>query len=80
MRVTRRLHPIAISAMAVSAITGIALMLVFVSVRWPGGTGRYLKVAFVLVVVVFMASCVLAILGAARDTYAKSPEPTERDT
>jgi hypothetical protein len=66
--------------MAVSAITGIALMLVFVSVRWPGGTGRYLKVAFVLVVVVFMASCVLAILGAARDTYAKSPEPTERDT
>jgi hypothetical protein len=65
--------------MALSAIAGIVLMLAFVSVRWPGGSGRYLKVAFVLVVVVFLASCVLAILGAARDTYVRSPDPTERD-
>lgn len=69
MRAPHRLHSIAISAMALSAITGIVLVLAFVSVRWPGTTGNYLKVAFVLVVVVFLASCVLAILGAARDTY-----------
>jgi hypothetical protein len=65
--------------MAISAITGIVLMLAFVSVRWPGSTGRYLKVAFVLVVIVFLASCALAVLGAARDTYAASSRTPERE-
>jgi hypothetical protein len=69
----------AISSMAISAIAGICLMLAFVSVRWPGDTGRYLKVAFVLSVIAFMASCIMAILGAARDTYIKR-EVGERDT
>jgi hypothetical protein len=66
--------------MASSAIIGIVLVLGFVSVRWPGATGRYLKVAFVLVVVVFLASCAMAILAAARDTYAGSSRSIERDT
>lgn len=65
--------------MALSAITGIVLMLAFVSVRWPGGTGGYLKVAFVLVVVVFLTSCVLAILGAVRDTYVRPRGHKERE-
>jgi uncharacterized membrane protein YdbT with pleckstrin-like domain len=80
MKRERRLYPIAVSAMALSALAGIVLTLAFVSVRWPGATGRYLKVAFVTAVVVFLASCVIAILSAARDTYLASPRSTERDT
>jgi hypothetical protein len=79
LRLTSRLHSLAIGGMGISALAGIVLMLAFVSVRWPGATGRYLKVAFVFTVLIFLTSCSLAVLAAARDSYATRPGLGERD-
>ncbi len=66
----RRLHAAAIAGMAISALTGVSSMLLFITVRWPGESGRYVKVIFVASIVTFVSSASMAVLAAARDTHA----------
>ena len=67
-----RLHGLAIAGMAVSALVGIFAMLAFITVGWPGNSGRVLVGAFVLSGIGFLTCASLAVLTAARDTYARS--------
>ncbi len=73
-RVPGRLHGLAISTMAISALTGIVALLAFVTVRWPGSTGRAVKFVFALATIAFLASAVAAVLAAARDIHTRDPE------
>jgi hypothetical protein len=66
-----RLHGLAILAMAGFAVLGIGATLAFITVSWPGRTGRYLTATIVLSAVGFLASASAAVLSAARDTYAR---------
>lgn len=66
-----KLHGIAIAGMAVSALVGIAAMLLFVTVGWPGDTRRYPITVFVFAVVGFMTCASIAVFAAARDTYSR---------
>jgi hypothetical protein len=45
-------------------------MLAFVTIRWPGSSGRYLIAVLFGSVIVFVVSASTAVLTAARDTYA----------
>jgi hypothetical protein len=45
-------------------------MLAFVTIRWPGSSGRYLIAVLFASVIVFVVSASTAVLTAARDTYA----------
>lgn len=65
--------------MAFFAVGAFVSGLAFVTVRWPGDTGRYLKIALVLSIVGVAASAAIAMLAAARDTYASgtSDKPPE---
>jgi hypothetical protein len=45
-------------------------MLAFVTIRWPGSSGRYLIAVLFGSVIVFVLSASTAVLTAARDTYA----------
>ncbi len=64
--------------MGVSAIAAIVAGLAFLTVRWPGDTGRFVKVAFVGAVVALLGSASIAVLAAARDTYpGRSPSDDE---
>jgi hypothetical protein len=77
---TSRLHGLAITGMALSALIGIAAMLAFVTVRWTDTTGRFLVAAFVIAAVGFLACASAAVFTAARDTYAHSPrDDSEND-
>ncbi len=64
------LHRIAISGMALSALVGIVSMLAFITVSWPNDTGRYVIGVFIAAGVGFMTCASLAVLSAARETYA----------
>ena len=66
-----RLHGLAIAGIAVSALAGITTTLAFVTIRWPGSTGRYLIAALFMSVIVFVVSASTAVLTAARDTYVR---------
>lgn len=66
-----RLHAIAMAGMAVFAIVGILATLAFITVGWPGDTGRRVIAVVVIAAVGFVASASAAILAAARDTYPK---------
>jgi hypothetical protein len=74
-----RLHGLAIAGIAVSALTGISTLLAFVTVRWPGSTGRYLIAVLFTSVIVFCVSASAAILTAARDTYVKRGSGPDND-
>jgi hypothetical protein len=69
-----RLHGLAIAGMAFFALAGIASMLSFVTIHWPGPWGRYVIAVFVGSVVAFLACGSTAVLTAARDTYANRSE------
>jgi hypothetical protein len=71
-----RLHGLAIAGMAVSALIGIAAMLAFITINWPGDSNRYLVFAFVAAGLGFLTCASAAVLTAARDTYTKQ-RPTE---
>ena len=64
-----RLHGFAIAGMAVCALAGIGAVLAFMTISWPGTSGRYVVAIFVTSVVGFLASGSTAVLTAARDTY-----------
>ncbi|MDQ3986490.1 MAG: hypothetical protein M3280_08335 [Actinomycetota bacterium] len=68
------MHRLAISGMALSALTGILAMLAFITVTWPGDTGRYVIAVFVGSGIGFLACASTAVFSAARDTYARPAE------
>jgi hypothetical protein len=70
---TGRAHGIAIFGMALSALIGTLALLAFITIRWPGGIGEYLKVVFVLSGAAFMVSSSMAVFFAMRDTHPNHP-------
>jgi hypothetical protein len=64
-----RAHGLAIFGMALSALVGTLALLAFITIRWPGGMGEYLKVVFVLSGAAFMVSSSMAVFFAMRDTH-----------
>jgi hypothetical protein len=66
-----KLHGAAITGIAISALVGIASILAFVTVGWPGDSGRYVLAVFALSGATFMISAVAAVFAAARDTYPR---------
>lgn len=73
-----RLHRIAIGGMATFALVGILAMLAFITVAWPGGSGRYVIAVFISCGVGFLACASTAVFSAARETYAV-PRDEKRD-
>jgi hypothetical protein len=73
------LHGIATIGMAIFAIVGFLAMFAFITVGWPGDSGRYVIVVVVLAGVGFLASAAIAVFAAARDTYAGRSIPRERN-
>jgi hypothetical protein len=69
------MHSIATAAMAISAAVGVLAMVTFVTVGWPGSSGRYVIGVAIVAGIVFLTSASIAVFAAARDTYATS----ERD-
>jgi hypothetical protein len=65
--------------MAVSALTGITSTLAFVTIRWPGSSGRYLIAVLFTSVIVFIVSASTAVLTAARDTYVRRGSKPDTD-
>lgn len=65
-----RLHRLAISGMALFALAGIISMLAFITVTWPGNSGRYIIAVVFISGIGFLASASIAVFSAARDTYA----------
>jgi hypothetical protein len=68
-----RLHGLAIGGMALSALTGIVSMFLFITVNWPGNLARYVVAVFLFSMIGFIGSAAAAIFTAARDTYAGRP-------
>ena len=66
-----RLHGLSITGMALCALTGIASMLAFVTVRWSGPAGHYVIAGVILSAIGFLACASIAVFTAARDTYAE---------
>jgi hypothetical protein len=66
-----RIHGMAIVAMALSAVIGFVALFAFITIGWPGRTGRYVIAVVVFSVVAFMVSAAIAVFAAARDTYAR---------
>ena len=71
MRPVGRLHGLAILGMATCALLGIASMLAFITISWPGSVGRFIIGVFVFTIVGFMTFASLAVFAAARDTYPR---------
>ena len=76
------LHGVATITMAAFAIIGFLAMFAFITVGWPGNSGRYVIVVVVLAGVGFLASAAIAVFAAARDTYAgdersRNPNPDD---
>jgi hypothetical protein len=65
--------------MSVCAGLGIVATLAFITVSWPGDTGRRVIAVVVFAAVGFLTCASAAVLSAARDTYAVSTRPAERD-
>ena len=74
-----RLHGLAIAGIAVSALVGIISTLAFVTIRWPGSTGRFLIAVLFMSVIVFVVSASTAVLTAARDTYIRRGSGPDTD-
>ena len=73
------LHGAATISMAAFAIIGFLAMLAFVTVGWPGTSGRYVIAVIVFAGVGFLASAAIAVFAAARDTYPSRSIPPEGD-
>jgi hypothetical protein len=76
-RSTSALHTAAVAGMALSAFIGIAAMLAFISVRWPGDTGRFVIAVCIGAGISFMACASTAVFSAARDTYPRQGRPRD---
>jgi hypothetical protein len=73
LRPQGKLHRSAIAGMAICALAGIASMLVFITVTWPGNSGRYVVAAFIASGVGFLTSASIAVFSAARETFVPPP-------
>jgi hypothetical protein len=69
-----RVHGLATAGMALSAMVGILAMLAFITVGWPGRTGRYVIAVVVCAALIFLTCASIAVLAAARDSYARPPD------
>lgn len=72
----RGLHGIAIALTAAFALSAILSFIAYVTVRWPGGSGRVVMAILMLSIVGLVASVAASVLTAARATYA-SYRPAE---
>ena len=70
----RSLHALATTGVAVFAVAGLLAILAFVTVGWPGDTGRYLVAIFIGSVIGCFACASAAVFTAARSTYPGQPE------
>jgi hypothetical protein len=71
-----RKHGLLVSSMSFFALLGIASMFAFITVTWPGDTGRYVTGIFVVSIIGFVTSASAAVFTAARNTYAP-PTPAD---
>jgi membrane protein implicated in regulation of membrane protease activity len=63
------MHGAATIAMAAFAVIGFLAMFAFITIGWPGASGRYVIAIVVFAGVGFLASAAIAVFAAARDTY-----------
>jgi len=70
-RSTSTLHTAAVAGMALSAFIGIAAVLAFISISWPGDTGRFVIAVCIGAAISFMACASIAVFSAARDSYPR---------
>jgi hypothetical protein len=68
-----KVHGLATAGMALCAVVGIVATLLFITIRWPGESGRFVVATVVLAGLGFFLCASIAIFAAARDTYARSP-------
>jgi hypothetical protein len=73
------MHGAATVSMAAFAVIGFLAMFAFITVGWPGKSGRYVIAIVFLAGVGFLASAAIAVFAAARDTYPARSNPPERD-
>lgn len=68
---TSRSHSAAVAGAAICAVGAILAFVGFVTVNWAGRSRRVVIAVMMFCVLGFLASTVIAILSAARDTYAR---------
>ena len=64
-----RMHGASIAGMGISAIVGVAAMLAFITINWPGNVGRFVVGICLFSGLAFLAFASMAVFSAARDTY-----------
>jgi hypothetical protein len=67
-----RLHGLAIAGMAICALIGIISVLTFITVSWPAGPARFILMVCIASGLGFLTFASVAVLAAARDTYART--------
>ena len=76
----RRLHGLAMLGATVSGLIAAGCLFAFITVRWPGDSGRRVIGVMLFSILVSIACAAIAVFSAARDTYATGgPEPETRD-
>jgi ABC-type uncharacterized transport system permease subunit len=63
------MHGAAIAGMGISAIVGVASMLLYITVTWPENVGRVVIGVCLLSGLAFLTFASTAVFSAARDTY-----------
>jgi hypothetical protein len=69
------LHAVATAGMALCALIAILSGIAFLTVGWPGQSGRVVIAIGMGGVIGFLACVSVAVLTAARDTYARPERP-----
>lgn len=64
-----RMHGAAIAGMGISAIVGVASMLLYITVTWPDNIGRVVIGICLISGLAFLTFASTAVFSAARDTY-----------
>ena len=64
-----RIHGAAIAGMGISAIVGVASMLLYITVTWPENVGRVVIGICLFSGLAFLTFASTAVFSAARDTY-----------
>jgi hypothetical protein len=65
----RSLHAVATTGVAVFVVIGLVAILAFLTVGWPGDTGRYLVAIFIGSIIGCFACASAALFTAMRGTY-----------
>jgi hypothetical protein len=63
--------------MSACAVVGILATLAFITVGWPGSSGRRVIAVVIFAAIGFLACASAAVLSAARDTYPRSRARSE---